>query len=62
MTLDVGVETVAFQAYAEGYRAACDSFDGSDESAALVDLMFEDMKKAEAQMERAWLERMAERS
>lgn len=52
---DLALETEAYQAYAEGYRAACDADDGSSEAAALVDVMHEDMLKAKAAMEIAWL-------
>lgn len=44
--LDVGVETEAYQALLEGHRA-----DPDDEH------LYEDMLKAKAQMEVAWLER-----
>jgi hypothetical protein len=52
---DLAHETEAYQAYAEGYRAACDAYDGSSESAALVDLMHEDLLKAKAALDLAWL-------
>lgn len=52
---DLALETEAYQAYREGWRAACEADDGSSESVAHVEAMHQDMLKAKAVMETTWL-------